>query len=152
VQIKNGELWVFLKFQKSPSTVSLVYDSSWSVFKSLGKGVECFIHKFKPQKVAFGMRSNRDFWKISSQSLLWTVHNISEKIKTLRRKFCWIIFKTWSNLTETFWKDPINTVYVAVRENLSRLLCIPMPISPAIQYQTGKIVHTWWTSLKVWTE
>jgi len=28
-----GELWVFLKFQKLPLTVSLVYNTSWSVFK-----------------------------------------------------------------------------------------------------------------------
>jgi len=46
-QEEDGELWVFLKFQKSLLTVSLAFDTSSSVFKSLGKGLECFIDKFK---------------------------------------------------------------------------------------------------------
>jgi len=48
----------FLKFQKSPLTVSFAYDT---VFKSLGKGLECFIDKYKAQKAAFGMHSIREF-------------------------------------------------------------------------------------------
>jgi len=40
-QEEEGELRVFLKFlQKS---VSLAFIASWSVFKLLGKGLECFI-------------------------------------------------------------------------------------------------------------
>jgi len=57
-QEEDGELWVFLKFQKS---VSLVFNTSLSVFKSLGKGLERFIDKFKAQKAAFGVRSIREF-------------------------------------------------------------------------------------------
>jgi len=33
---ENGELWVFLKFQKSPLIVFLAYETSCSVFKSPG--------------------------------------------------------------------------------------------------------------------
>jgi len=66
---EDGELWVFLKFQKSPF---LAYNTSWSVFKSLGKGLEHFIDKSKAQKATFGVCSIRVFWKFSSRSLLWT--------------------------------------------------------------------------------
>jgi len=45
-------LWVFLKFQKSPLTVSLAYSTSWSVFKTLGKNLDHFIDKSKTQKAA----------------------------------------------------------------------------------------------------
>jgi len=58
---KDEELWVFLKFQKSPLTVSLAFSTSLSVFKSLGKGLECFIDKFTAWKAAFGVRSIREF-------------------------------------------------------------------------------------------
>jgi len=57
----DGELWVLLKFQKSPYTVSLAFNTSLSVFKSLGKGLKCFIDKFKILKAAFGVRSIREF-------------------------------------------------------------------------------------------
>jgi len=56
---EDKELWVFLKIQKSPLTVSLAYDTSLSVFKSLGKGLECFIGKSKAQKATFGVSSIR---------------------------------------------------------------------------------------------
>jgi len=49
-QQEDGELWVFLKFQKSLSTVSLAFNTSRSIFKSLGK---CFKDKFKAWKAAF---------------------------------------------------------------------------------------------------
>jgi len=49
-------MWVFLKFQNPPLTVSLAYNTSWSVFKSLGKGLEYLIDKFKAWKAAFGVR------------------------------------------------------------------------------------------------
>jgi len=58
----------FLKFQKS---AFLAFNTSWSVFKSLGKGLECFIDKFKARKAAFGVRSIREFWKISGRSLYY---------------------------------------------------------------------------------
>jgi len=57
--------WRIVKFQKSPLTVSLTYNTSLSVFKTLRKDLECFIDKFKAQKAAFGMHSIREFWKIS---------------------------------------------------------------------------------------
>jgi len=47
-----------LKFQKS---VFLAFNTSLSVFKSLGKVLECFIDKFKARKAAFGVRSIREF-------------------------------------------------------------------------------------------
>jgi len=59
---EDGELWVFLKFQKSPLTVSLAYNTSWSVFKTLKKDLEYFIDKSKARKA---VRSIREFWKIS---------------------------------------------------------------------------------------
>jgi len=46
---RYGELWVFSK----TLTVSLVYDTSWSVFISLGKGLEHFMDKSKAQRAAF---------------------------------------------------------------------------------------------------
>jgi len=58
-------LWVFLKFQESPLTVSLAYNTSVLVLKSLGKGLDRFIDKSKAQKAAFGMHSIREFWLIS---------------------------------------------------------------------------------------
>jgi len=58
---EDGELWVFLKVQKSPQTVSLAFNTSLSVFESLGKGLECFIENLKAQKAAFGVRSIREF-------------------------------------------------------------------------------------------
>jgi len=79
-QQEDGELWVFLKFQKLPLTVSLVYNTSWSAFKSLGKGLECFIDKSKARKADFGVRSIREFWKFSSQSLLWTTIVVHDNV------------------------------------------------------------------------
>jgi len=63
VKQEDGELWVFLKFQKSLLTVSLAFNTYRS-FKSLGKDLECFIDKFKDWKAAFGVCSIRDFRSI----------------------------------------------------------------------------------------
>jgi len=60
-QEEDGELWVFLKFQKSPSTVSPACNVSYSVFKSLGKDLEHFINKSTVRKTAFSVRSIREF-------------------------------------------------------------------------------------------
>jgi len=56
----DGELWVILKFQKPPLKVSLAYNTSSSVFKSLGKGLEYLIDKSKARKAAFGVRSIKE--------------------------------------------------------------------------------------------
>jgi len=71
-------------FKISKITLNVDFNTSLSVFKSLGKGLECFIDKFKARKAAFGVRSIREFWKISGRSLLWTtivVHDIDHSCK-----------------------------------------------------------------------
>jgi len=63
--MKKMENSGYFKILKSPLTVSLAYDTSWSVFKSFGKGLEHSIDESKARKAAFSVRSIREFWKTS---------------------------------------------------------------------------------------
>jgi len=154
------ELWVFLKFQL---TVSF---TSWSVFKSLWKGLEHFIDKSKAWKVAFGMRFIRElYWKISGRTLLRTTIVVHDIMNSWLNKHCGFFvyfipgYKVWLSILWLI--DFLNKIlailfclklYSSCVGTLHQLILLTEQHRKGLHYQMGTLVkdvhYNFWDKLE----
>jgi len=101
---EDGEVWVFLKFQISPLTVSLAYSTSWSAFKSPRKGLDCFIDKSKARKAAFGMCSIRVLKNFRSIPIMkhycdsWYALRLCSDVNTYQQVLSYGLLNGWAKM------------------------------------------------------